>query len=149
MSLQVYMFRGNLSKHHYIGEHKLFPAQYTFREFLFQEYYQQKEKKKEEWIRKKQKDYLIAISTNLMLLCCFVHGDIFMGTLVLRLTQCILVSLLSNKKHISQRKEGVYKVFKEHKNILNQDWIQILDLLLPSCVTLNNILKFSEAVKSV
>lgn len=34
MSLQVYMFRGNLSKHHYIGEHKLFPAQYTFREFL-------------------------------------------------------------------------------------------------------------------
>lgn len=30
MSLQVYMFRGNFSKHHYIVEHKLFPAQYTF-----------------------------------------------------------------------------------------------------------------------
>lgn len=117
MSLQVYMFRGNFSKHHYIVEHKLFPAQYTFRQFL--RILSAKRGKKEEQTRKKQKDYLIAISTNIMLICCFVHGDIFKWELVLRSTQCILVSLLSNKKHLSQREEGVYKVFKEHKNILN------------------------------
>lgn len=67
------------------------------------------------------------------------------GTLVLRLTDGIR-SLLSNKKHLSQRKEGVYKVFKTQKHIKSR-LDSNLDLLLPSCVTLNNILKFSEAVK--